>query len=227
MPVVVSVIVGTVLAVWLAMFLWSTVRAGRGARHRSALRPAEAVPDGFTLGIKEPEALRAPFAFVLRQDVVDIAQSMVGDFRGDVVGITDLTVRADKDAPPTNHTVATLEVEWRWPWMRLRRVGVTAPEVPQPELELPGVTGSDGWIVEAADPDLARQLLTEDMLRWLARGDFPVQVETTPRGLLVAVDGHVPDDRLTELVTLLTGVVDHVPGDVKAQVAPPRPEDDL
>ncbi|MFT5223886.1 MAG: hypothetical protein ACI867_002213 [Glaciecola sp.] len=224
-PVVASVIVGAILAMWLLLFVWSTARAFRASRHRAPLRTAAEAPQGMVLGVREPEALRAPFVLTLRGDVIDVAQSMHGSFRGEPLGITDLTVRHEPGSEPVNVTVVTLEVAARWPWMRLRRKDVAAPPSGRGEVTL-AATGASAWILEAADPDLAAALVTAELLAWLERGAFELQLELTPRHLLVAVQGQVSSDRLTELRDLVTGIIDHVPAKVAAAVAPPRPQDD-
>lgn len=220
LPVIVTIIVGTVLATWLGMFVWSGIRAGRASRFRADLRDEASVPEGFHLGIREPDALRAPFVLPLRGQVLDIAQSMTGSFRTGTVGITDVVVRHRPGADPQQLTVATVDVDWLWPWLRLRRDGVDAPDQDNPPIDTPDL---DGWILETANPDWARDAVTPALAAWLRRGDWPLQIELTPRHLLLAVDGHVPDDRLPELVELATGVVDHIPAEARQSVAPPDP----
>lgn len=225
MPVVVSVIVGSVLALWLVLFLWSGVRGARVTRFRAPQRPRDFVPSGMTAAVRDPEALGAAFALTLRGEVLDIAQGWVGDFRGDVVTVADVTVRHSRGSDPRNLTVATLDVDWRWPWMRLRVAGVEAPEVDRPAVPITAV-GGDGWVLEAGDETLAQQLVTSELLAWLSRGDLALQMETTPRHLLIAVDGQLPDARIDELVGMLTGVVDHISPRVREQIVAPSPQDE-
>ncbi len=212
--IVATVLVGAALALVVGLFAWSAIGAVRGARVRGALRDLTglALPVELEASVREPTALRAPFALTARGSVVDVGQSWLGTFRGGEVGLVDAHVRLGPRAAPTAHTIVTVDVDRTWPWLRLRHREADAVQVEVAALDL-DVAGGTPWLVEAADDDQAAELVTAELLRWLERLGRPVVVELLPRHLLVAVPERVEDD-LADLLEVALGVVDHVPSGV-------------
>lgn len=223
MDLVALVVVGTVLVVVVGLFAWSGARAAVGARARGPRRTITVLPLGLLEGLREPAALRAPFALTARGELVDVGQVWLGAFRGGEVALADLHVRLERGQPPVAHTVVTVEVEHRWPWTRLRTVGAMAVDV-EPTVAGSTLEGAGGpWVLEGQDPDLAAALAAPELRAWLGRIGHPVVVEFTPRHLLVAVPQRLADDELATLVEIAVGVVDHVPAAVRTALLPPEP----
>lgn len=224
MELVALVVVGIVVVAVLGLSAWSGLRAVAGARMRGPRRDlaVDALPHGLAEAVREPASLRAPFALTARGDVVDIGQVWLGAFRGGELAMADLHVRLGPGRPAVAHTVVTVAVEHRWPWTRLRDAAAPAVAVDVAASD-PG--GDPAWVLEARDPELAARLVTDELRAWLTRIGRPVVVEFTPRNLLVAVPERLRDDELAAFVALAVGVVDHVPVDVRAAVAPDEEPD--
>ncbi len=228
MQVVAIVIVGGALALVVGLFLWSNVQAARAGRVRPVARPEEVAPAGLVATTHEPAALRSAFVLTGRGELLTVGSVFAGQWRGGEIALLDLVVRSEKGWVPQALTVLTLDVDWRWPWLRLhhRQMEVTPLAGDDVALTVPGPTDrASRWQMQAADPDLARDLVTPDLLEWLERLGQPLLLETTPRHLLVATD-RLPDERLAEFVQIASGVVDHVTADVRDRIAPPDPRDE-
>ncbi len=224
MEIVAMVIVGGMLALLVGVFVWSGVRGFAGVRVRGPRRDLALLdlPHGLAPGVREPLALRAAFALTGRGDVVDVGQAWIGTFRGGELGLVDAHVKVAPGVEPQAHTIVTLDVDQRWPWTRLRHRDVLGVHVDVPEIVLQGDDlgpATATWVVEGYDPEVAHRMIRPELLVWLERLDRPVVVEFTPRHLLVAAVGRIPEADLHRLVEIAVGVVDHVPADLRHELA--------
>ena len=230
MGVVATAIVGLVLLAWIVIAVATAARVRAGRLHRSRTRAPADVPQGFVADATEPAVLRAPFALMALGHVVDLPHAYHGTWQGRGAAIADVVIRFERGAEPVAHTVVVLELDQRFPWTRLRRRDVAAPDVAGLGVDLSDLAqmgdAAAGWVLEGADPTFVAELVSEDLLGWLDRLRLPLQVELLPRHLLVAVTGRLPSPDLALLLGVATEFSGHVPTTLWQAHLPPSPSDE-
>lgn len=220
MAIAASIVVGVVLIVWAGMVLWSATRSAAVRRHRPEPRDPSRPPASMAPISREPEALRGPFAFVLRGQIMDVVPAFAGDVDGFAVTVSDVAARHEPGADVRQHTVVTADTEHRWPWLRIHHADLDVPVLAHEALDLPVATGD--WIVASGDLDFATEVATAELFALLERAPYLLQLELTPRHLLLAAPGRARDAELTDLVTLAAAILALLPAK-----SPPDPADEF